>query len=347
LSLSYDGTSSHFNGVQGGIGIYSNQVDPKYLALGNLLLQTETPATLAEAQAQFSGIELPYANFAGSIGQMLQPFPQYSRTGATFMGPDQWADVGTTSYNALQAKLTHRMEKGLYFLFAYTWSKSLDEGGQNINFEAQAPRSAYNLKAERSLSYIDIPQQLSFTEVYELPFGKGKFFGAQNRVLGAIIGNWEASGIEQYSSGTPIGTIFGNCTDPYMGGVALVAAAAPCYADYNPAFSGSVRMNGSPGITPYFNVNAFQNAAPFTFGNTPRMISSLRNEWAKNESIALSKTIPIKENLKFQFKADAFNVFNRTEFGGIDTTITSSAFGQVNSQVNSPRELQFEGHLSF
>lgn len=352
LSLSYAGTSSHFDGVQGGIGIYSNQVNPKYLALGNLLLQTATPATLAQARAQFPEIKLPYANFAGSIGQMLQPFPQYSQTGATFMGPDPWADLATTSYNALQATLTLRMKNGLYFLAAYTWSKSFDEGGQIVQFEAQAPRSAYNLAAERSVSNIDIPHQLSFTEVYELPFGKGQLFGGSNRVLSGIIGNWQISGIEQYSSGTPIGTIFGNCNDPYMGGVPLVAAAAPCYADYNPAFFGSAQINGKigngiPGTTPYFNVNAFQNAAPYTLGTTPRIISSLRNEWAENESIALAKTFPIKENLRLQFKADAFNVFNRTQFGGINTSITSSAFGQVNSQVNLPRQLQFEGYLRF
>jgi Carboxypeptidase regulatory-like domain/TonB-dependent Receptor Plug Domain len=352
LSLSYDGTSSHFDGVQGGVGIYSNQINPKYLALGNLLLQTETPTTLTQAQAQFPGIKLPYANFAGSIGQMLQPFPQYSRTGATFMGPDPWADLATTSYNALQATLTHRMKNGLYFLAAYTWSKSFDEGGQVVQFEAQAPRSAYNLAAERTVSNIDVPQQLSFTEVYELPFGKGQLFGGSNRVLSALIGNWQISGIEQYSAGTPIGTIFGNCTDPYMGGVPLIAAAAPCYADYNPAFSGNAHINGKigsgiPGATPYFNANAFQNAAPYTFGTTPRIIPSLRNEWGKNESIALAKTISIKENLKLQLKADAFNVFNRTQFGGIGTSITSSAFGQVNSQVNLPRQLQLEGYLRF
>ena len=352
VSLSYAGTSSHFDGVQGGLGIYSNQVNPKYLALGNLLLEAETPTTLAQAQAQFPGIELPYPSFSGSIGQMLQPFPQYSQTGATFMGPDPWADLATTSYNALQATLTHRMKNGVYFLASYTWSKSFDEGGQEVQFEAQAPRSAYNLAAERSISNIDIPQQLSFTEVYDLPFGNGQLLGGSNRVLSAIIGKWQISGVEQYSAGTPIGTIFGNCTDPYMGGVPLIAAAAPCYADYNPAFSGSAHINGRigsgiPGTTPYFNVNAFQNAAPYTLGTTPRIISSLRNQWAENESIALSKTIPIKENLQFQFKADAFNVFNRTQFGGINTTITSSAFGQVNSQVNSPRQLQLEGYLRF
>jgi hypothetical protein len=352
FSLTYSGTSSHFNGVQGGVGIYSNQVDPKYLSLGNLLQQQETPATLAQAQAIFPDIKLPFPNFAGSIGQMLRPFPQYNNSGSTFTGPDPWANFGTSSYNALQVSLTRRLNKGLYFLAAYTWSKTLDEGGNTVQFVAQAPRSAYNLAQERSVSNIDIPHAISISEVYELPFGKGHRFGGQNPILRATLGNWQISGIEQYHSGTPIGTIFGNCNDPYQGGAPLVSAAAPCYADYNPAFTGSAKVNGGigsgvPGTTSYFNVNAFQNAAPFTVGNTPRIISSLRNQWGKDESVSVTKTIPLSDRFTFQFKADAFNVFNRTQFGGITTNIASSAFGQVSNQSNTPRQLQFEGYMRF
>ncbi len=352
--IGYNGTSSHFNGVQGGVGIYSNQVDPKYLALGSLLQQTETPATLAQAQAQFPGIKLPYANFAGSIGQMLRPFPQYNGAGSTWMGPDQWANFGTGSYNALQASLSRRMTNGLYFLVSYTWSKMFDDGGHTAQFFAQAPRSAYNLRMERSVSDYDMPHVISVSEVYELPFGRGHRFGGDNAVVNAIIGGWQISGIQQYHSGTPLGTIFGNCNVPDMGGAGIAAPSAPCYADYNPAFSGDVRINGKigsgiPGVTPYFNVDAFQSAQPFTFGNTPRTLAfpSLRNQWGKNESLSLAKTIPIKERVSFQFKASAFNIFNRTQFGGIGTTVTSATFGQVSNQSNIPRQLQLEAIVRF
>ena len=84
---------------------------------------------LAQAQAQFSEIKLPFPNFAGSIGQMLRPFPQYNGAGSIWMGPDQWANFGTGSYNSLQTSLSRRMTDGLYFLVAYTWSKTFDDGG--------------------------------------------------------------------------------------------------------------------------------------------------------------------------------------------------------------------------
>ncbi len=209
LELGYDGTTSHFDGVQGGVGIYSNQINPKYLALGNLLNQPETPTTLAQAQAQFPEITVPFATFAGSIGQMLRPFPQYSAAGGSFEGPDPWASFGTSGYNSFQARLSRRMTNGLYFLASYTKSKLFDDGGDAVQFFNQTLRSAYNLRAERSVSSYDRAEVLSFSEVYTLPFGKGQLLGGGNAVADAIIGGWQLSGIEQYSSGTPIGTIFG------------------------------------------------------------------------------------------------------------------------------------------
>jgi hypothetical protein len=138
-----------------------------------------------------------------------------------------------------------------------------------------------------------------------------------------------------------------------MGGAGIAAPSASCYADFNPAFSGNVQINGigsgTPGVTPYFNAAAFQDAQPFTFGNTPRTLaySSLRNQWGKNESVSVSKTFQLTERVSFQFKADAFNVFNRTQFGGINTNITSTTFGQVSTQSNIPRQLQLEAYVRF
>ena len=90
------------NGKQlrgGGRGIYSNQMDPKYLVLGNLLTQTATPANVAAAAAIVPGIKLPFPTFSGTIAQMLRPFPQYN--GVT----DVYGDVGQSNYNALQLSI--------------------------------------------------------------------------------------------------------------------------------------------------------------------------------------------------------------------------------------------------
>lgn len=239
------------------------------------------------------------------------------------------------------------MSQGLYFLASYTWSRQIDESGATVNFVLPPARSAYNLKAERSVSTSDIPNSISIAYVYSLPFGRGHRLGGDNSIVNAIIGGWQLSGIQQYASGTPVGTIAASaaCNVPYSG---------TCYADYNPAFNGNARINGKigsldPRTTPYFDVNSFKTPANYTFGDTPRTLaySTLRNAWRLNEDFALAKEFKLFEQTTFRFQADAFNAFNRTWFYGLGTDITASNFGYVSYQANTPRQLQFEAYIKF
>src|SRR5204863_4404404 len=135
-------------------GIYSHQMDPQYLVLGNLLTQTATPANVTAAAAIVPGIKLPFAAFSGSIAQMLRPFPQYNSVS------DIYGDVGQSNYNALQLSAQQRFAHGLTFNFNYTRSKAL--GTINGN------RSAYI--QEKNLSTTDQPNIANAFYSYELPF---------------------------------------------------------------------------------------------------------------------------------------------------------------------------------
>ncbi|MEO6725537.1 MAG: TonB-dependent receptor, partial [Blastocatellia bacterium] len=118
LTAAYVGS----NGKQlrgGGRGIYSNQLDPKYLVLGNLLTQTATAANITAAQAIVPGVKLPFPTFVGTIAQSLRPFPQYNGVS------DVYGDVGQSNYNALQLSVQQRLAHGLTFNFNYTRSKAL------------------------------------------------------------------------------------------------------------------------------------------------------------------------------------------------------------------------------
>ncbi len=95
VGASYAGSRGDFLGGSGR-GFYANQLEPKYLALGNLLTQQATPANIAAAQAIVPGIGLPYANFSGTISQMLRPFPQYSAV------TDVYGNVARSNYHSLQ-----------------------------------------------------------------------------------------------------------------------------------------------------------------------------------------------------------------------------------------------------
>src|SRR5262249_389408 len=122
-------------------GVLTNQMDPKYLVLGSLLTQNATPANVAAAAAIIPGIQMPYANFSGTIAQMLKPWPQFTSISAPYNND------GQSNYHALQASLQQRLTRGLTFNVNYTFSKAL---GTINGF-----RSAYI--GEKNLSTTDIP----------------------------------------------------------------------------------------------------------------------------------------------------------------------------------------------
>jgi Carboxypeptidase regulatory-like domain len=309
-------------------GFWTNQMDPKYLALGNLLTQTATPANILLAQAVFPSIKLPYANFNGTIGQMLKPWPQYTSISAPYNND------GQSNYQALQASIQQRLTKGLTFNVNYTFSKAL---GTINGF-----RSAYI--GEKSLSLTDIPHVWNAFYAYDLPFGKGRQFNSSNKVVSAIISGWQVSGITRYASGTPLGPFTATCNVPQAG---------TCWASYNPSFSGPVRINGGWGhgnvnTDAYIDKNAFVSPASFTYGNTPATGAyGLRNPHFANQDLSISRNIQLRENLKLGFGADTFNLLNSVRFGGISTNITAANFGRVSSQINLPRVVQFKLRLDY
>lgn len=337
--ITYTGNQTHHISQNGGLGIYSNQILPQYLKLGDLLRADATPENIAAAQAVFPSITLPYANFVGSIGQMLRPFPQYNGIN------DNYANAASANYHALQTSVQKRMSNGLYLLGSYVWSKSMNTNGATIRWLNGGARSAYNLPVERSVAMEDFPHAIKIAWVYTLPFGRGHNFGRESALLNTLVGGWQISGDNFYVSGAPLGQISGTCNVPYTGG---------CYADYSPNFQGSARINGKygsgdPSKTSYINSAAFQNAAPYTFGNTPRTLAySLRNPWTLNEDATLGKDFSFDQRIKVRIQVDAFNLFNRTVFGGISTDVSNpDSFGTVGNQANRPRQLQLEAYISF
>jgi len=314
------------NGKQlrgGGRGVYSNQIDPKYLVLGNLLTQNATPANVAAAAAIVPGIKLPFATFSGTIAQMLRPFPQYN--GVT----DIYGNVGQSNYNALQLSILRRLSHGLTFNFNYTYSKAL--GTINGN------RSAYI--QEKNLSTTDQPHLLNAFYTYELPFGKGRMFNTDNSVIRAVVSGWQITGITRFASGTPLGPFTANCNVPQAG---------TCWASFNPAFTGDVKLKGDGGVTPFINVAAFVSPASFTYGNTPATGAyGLRNPHFVNQDLTMTRNFPLRENLRLVFGADSFNLFNNVRLGSIGTNITGSNFGKATAQVNLPRVFQFKLRVEF
>lgn len=331
LTLAYVGSNGKFL-AGAGRGIWSNQMPPQYLALGTLLQGPANAASIAQSQARFPEIRLPYANFSGTLSQMLRPFPQYPNVS------DPFGNVGQSNYNAFQVIANQRLARGFTFMINYTYSKAIN----NVS----GGRSAYDWSNAKTFSNVDQPHLLNALFTYDLPWGRGRMRQA-NGVAGALINDWKISGITRFATGTPLGTIAAACNLPNAGG---------CLAGYNPAFSGPVRINGSwgdgdlLGTNPpsYIDRNAFMNPAAFAYGDTPpTMAHNLRNPHLFNQDFSVRREFPITERFRFELQGDAFNAFNNVRFGGININITSAAFGRVTSQANSPRVFQLSARIRF
>ena len=333
LSVAYSASDGHWLPGAAVAGPYTNQIPAQYLPLGSLLTQTLSATTLAQAQALFPNIAIPFPNFTGTIGQAVKPFPQYNGIS------DPWLDVGNSTYNSLQVSLTHRFSEGLTFMVNYTFSKELDDlvGVRDPNKDF----------LEKGPGTIDHPDVAAATFVYQLPFGDGHRLTGGSKALSYAISNWQVSGIFTFTSGAPL-SITGTCTG---GGI----IDASCYPNYNPSFSGSVWENGSIGsgganvaTTPYLNKTAFVDPPNYTAGNIAR--SAPLGLFAPHNAdldLSVRREFPIHERVRLAFQADAFNVNNAVHFAAPGTGIDSASFGIFSSMANQPRKLQFSARLSF
>jgi hypothetical protein len=331
LSVAYSASAGHWLPGAAVAGPMTNQIPVQYLPLGSLLTSTLSATTLAQAQAMFPNIAIPFPNFTGTIGQAVKPFPQYSGIS------DPWLDIGNSTYNSLQFSLTHRFAHGLSVMFNYTYSKELDDlvGVRDPNKDF----------LEKGPGTIDHPTVASATFVYRLPFGKGHKLSAG--VLDPVVGNWQISALFTYQGGAPL-AITGTCTG---GGI----IDASCYPNYAAGFSGSVWQNGTIGSgganvasTVYLNKAAFVDPAAYTEGNIPRSAPyGLFAPHNADVDVSVRREFPIRERIRLAFQADAFNVNNAVHFSAPGLGIDSSTFGIVSSMANSPRKLQFGARLSF
>jgi len=307
-----------------------NQLNPSYLSLGNILL-----ADINSPEAAAAGIHSPYPGFAGSVAQALRPYPQYQTITSNFN------ESGASNYNALQVTAQKRFSKGLEFLVSYTLSRNYSNTSSGFSTFSAQPVNTYNRRAEFSLANSDIPNSLAISGIYELPVGPGKALLNRKGIAGHALGGWQLGWVTRYHSGTPVAITASNVLPLFNGGNRPNLVKGP-----NPSLT---RANFDPATAPIYNINAFSQPSDYSFGDAPRVIGSLRDFPYLNEDVTLAKVFHFSERVDMQFRAEFFNVFNRTIFGGGDTAYSPSNanFGYVGSQANSPRQGQLGLRLRF
>ncbi len=273
--------------------------------------------------------------------QLLRAFPHFTGFSNNFVG------AGNSSYHALQVSVQRRMSSGFLGTLSYTFSKNLGDinmlttsffdAGQNPGFQNE-----FNRAADRSVLGSDFPHRLVLSGVYDLPFGRGRKFAADSsRAVNLIIGGWQVNGIYTFQSGQALN--FGvTGTPPYAGSRASFTGS-----DVETSGSISDRLGGVSGGSGYLNSAAFRRPVSFEFGDTPRLDGRHRGPKTFAFDFSLIKNIPIVENVRLQFRAEAFNLTNTPVFGLPNTVVGSPAFGVIGGQSNQPRNMQLALKLIF
>jgi hypothetical protein len=278
-------------------GYERNMLNPQFFSLGSAALNQLVPNPFA-GKLTSSGCQLQNALVPRQ--QLLRPFPHYCSV------QDQAAPVGDSYYDALQMTYTHRFHAGFSVLASYTFSKFIDDVEGNNGWANSGPtsiRNYYNLAAEKSVDGADIPHSLVISYIYELPIGKGKAVGSNlSKPVDAIVGGWQVSGISTFKQGFPLGIAPANNTLGQYGG------------NRRPDVVGNMHV-ANPTIDKWFNTAAFQDPTdPFSFGNAPRYIATLRAPGYQNWDLSIQKYWGFGEIARLQFRAEMYNAFNRANF---------------------------------
>ncbi|MCI0624611.1 MAG: hypothetical protein L0387_23690 [Acidobacteria bacterium] len=308
-----------------------NQVPFQFLRLGVLLNQ---PFNSADAIA--AGITSPYAGFSGSVAQSLRPFPQYNSIYNMFQ------PIGFATYHSLQMKYQKRFSKGLSYLVSYTLQKTITDTSNEAyaTFNAGA-RDTARRGLEKSIGNLDRTHLLVFSFVYDLPGRNLKGPGSK------ILGGWSASAVGKYYSGLPLGIGGGGPIPLFAGGNRPNRVPG---ADPRTSVSrGEFKPGGAAaGGTPYLNISAWSQPAPFTLGNGSRTEPNLRGFPLMSEDFSLIKRTYITESANVEFRAEFFNLFNRVIFGNPNTNTNDPInFDRSFNQANTPRIIQFGLKVNF
>jgi hypothetical protein len=280
------------------------------------------------------------------MGTVYIPGPNTKRPNPALSAGFFWLTEGNSSYNALEADVTHRVGKGLEFRGNYTWAKNLDINsgltGAQANNQAQMVLNRNNLREDWGPSALTPTSQASISANYELPFGHNqRWMNDVSRVRSKFVSGWQVNGIGTFLSGFPFTPLIGSNRSGDGD------TRNPDRPSINPAFTGPV-VTGNP--NQWFNPTAFILPTAGTYGNLGR--GTLRGPGLADVDFSLFKNTAVTERTNLQFRAEFFNIFNRSNYGPPNTTVFSSgnvspSAGLITTTATFPRQIQLGLKLLF
>jgi hypothetical protein len=284
-----------------------NFIPNQYLSRSPVRDQAVINTLTANVANPFAGL-LAGTTLNGSTvqaSQLLAAYPQF--TGVTL----QSENIGSSYFQMLQARLHKRFSGGVQVLLNYQYSKLI---------ERTARLNGGDSALVKDVSTDDRPQRLVVSGSWDLPFGKGRRFGAgANRIVDGLMGGWSINGIYTLQDGAPLS--WGNVI--YLGG--------PLH-------------NNPRGVNGVFDVTRFDRDSTHQLVDNVRTFadrfSNLRQDGVNNVDFSAIKQVHFLESLQLQYRCEFFNLFNHPLFNGPNLTPTSSSFGLLTSQSNLPRRVQ-------
>jgi Carboxypeptidase regulatory-like domain/TonB dependent receptor-like, beta-barrel/TonB-dependent Receptor Plug Domain len=250
-------------------------------------------------------------------------------------------DGGKGDYHALQVKVERRYSRGLYLLNSFTWSRARDNASGHLEVQnGDNSRVNYrDLDGEFGTSGYDQPLNNTTSFVCELPFGRGRRYATDlHPVMEGILGGWRVVGINTMTSGVPVNL-------SYSPAAAFSVSGSPTYRP---------NLLGDP-LTPSDQRTIFNYLNPATveiptdrsqpFGNAPR--NAARAPSFYQFDLGLHKSFALgSQDRRLEARIEAFNLFNKTNFGSPDGNRSSSTFGRI-STTYPARQIQLGVKLYF
>jgi hypothetical protein len=260
----------------------------------------------------------------------VKPFKQFTYIYAM-------ANAGTSSYNALVAKVQRQFSGGLSFVANYTWSKALtntEQGGAPVGINQRGTC----LSCDKGMAGFNVPQRLVASSVWNLPLGQGqKFLNGAGPLTNSLVSGWTVNAIATFSKGNPFTVLAANSTsmDP------LTNFRPNRLCDGRSSLRNkNVRGNGHYWI----DTSCFAMPAPYMFGTSGGNI--LTGPGMNNWDIGVGKLIPFHEAMALELRAEAFNAMNHAQFLNPDFVMTDTSFGQVTT-AGPARELQLAAKITW
>jgi hypothetical protein len=257
-----------------------------------------------------------------------------------------WFSEGISSYNGLAVDVNHRWSHGLQFRGVYTFSKALDDA-DNMNTSVATNSPAFVSNPLRPLgdygrASFDVRHSAVLQTTYDLPFGHVNAPESGRRV-NRLVRNWQASAIVTLQSGVPFTPQLSY--NPSNDG----DTRNPIRPSWNLNFTGPVILGGP---NHYFNPLAFIQPLPGTYGNVGRNV--LQGPGLAQTDFSLARRFSVSEKLGLQFRAEFFNLFNRTNFNTPNPVVYAAATGGpsptagvITSTATTSRQVQLGLKLSW